>query len=482
MIKPGLDATVNTESPEELGRRMWAGTVRILLAESLVVPTGFLTAGFLTRRLGPEDFGLFTLAGTIVTWIEITITSVFARTTVKFVSEAKDWRPIGTAVLWLHLVSGGAVALVLWLLAGPIAGALGGPALGGYLRLFSLEIPFFCVGMAQRNLMVGVGDFNQRAMAGAARWIAKLALTVLLVEWGLSVHGAIGGSIGASVVFLAIGYAFVHPPLFSRFVFPPKRFWRYSIPLFLLAMTLRVYDKLDLVMLKGLGRAAAEVGFYGAAQTLALVPANVFIISFSPVLLATLGRALRAGDTSEARRISRDAMVTVLWALPFAGLIAGAAPEAVVVVFGQSFAPAAPVLGWLTFCAVALIMISVTTAILTAADKPRWTFSLTGPVVLLAVAGHVALIPRWGTVGAALVTTVFAGLSAVATVWAVHRVWGVRPPMATLGWSLLLCAGAYAVAAAWPAPGLWVFLKLAVIGLMIVFVLRRLGAPVSGSV
>jgi O-antigen/teichoic acid export membrane protein len=52
----------------------------------------------------------------------------------------------------------------------------------------------------------------------------------------------------------------------------------------------------------------------------------------------------------------------------------------------------------LIFGAVALVMISVAMAIATAAGKPRWTLILTGPLVLLAVIGHLLLIPRFGAV------------------------------------------------------------------------------------
>jgi len=73
-------------------RHMLEGTFRVFLAEALLLPTGLLTAAFLTRRLGPGGYGLFTLATTVVVWIELNISSVFARATVKFIGEAEDWR------------------------------------------------------------------------------------------------------------------------------------------------------------------------------------------------------------------------------------------------------------------------------------------------------------------------------------------------------------------------------------------------------
>lgn len=48
---------------------MLDGTLWIFLSEALVLPTGLLTAAFLTRRLGPEGYGLLTLASVLVAWM-----------------------------------------------------------------------------------------------------------------------------------------------------------------------------------------------------------------------------------------------------------------------------------------------------------------------------------------------------------------------------------------------------------------------------
>ena len=63
--------------------------------------------------------------------------------------------------------------------------------------------------------------------------------------------------------------------------------------------------------------------------------------------------------------MSRNAMRVVIGLLPLAGMMAGAAPEIVGLIFGPQYLPAAPLLAQLIFGAVALAMISVATAILT---------------------------------------------------------------------------------------------------------------------
>ena len=450
------------------------GTIRVFLAEALLLPTGVLTAAFLTRRLGPEGYGLFTLAAILVSWVEWSITSVFARATIKFIGEAQDWRPVGATVTRLHLLASSGSTFLLWLLAPLIARLLNEPALATYLRLFALDIPLFCLAHAHRNILIGIGSFRERALASTGRWIARLLLIVFLVELGLSVPGAIVGSIGASIVELVIGRFYVRPSLFRPSTFPARQLWAYAVPLLLFAMSLRLFDKLDLLALKVLGGTVAQAGIYGAAQNLALVP-GIFALSFSPLLLSTLSRVLREGEVTLAREMSRDAMRVVVGLLPFAALTAGAAPEIVDLILGSSFSAAAPLLAVLIFGALALLMISVTTAILTAAGRPGWTFALTGPLVPLAIIGHLLLIPRFGAIGASAVTALGAGLGALASVLAVHRLWRVLPPIATLLRSGLVAVVAYAVARLWPTPGLLFLVKIPAIGILIVLAFLLLG-------
>ena len=309
----------------------------------------------------------------------------------------------------------------------------------------------------------------------AGRWIARLLLIVLLVELGLSVPGAILGIIGASLVELTIGQCCVRLSLFHHAPVPvPPLFWSYVLPLFLSALSLSFYSRLDLFALKVLGATAMQAGLYGAAQNLSLLP-GLFATSISPLLLATLSRLLHDGRESLAREISCNAMRAVLGLIPVAAMMAGATHEIVVFFFGTIFLPAAELLGMLVFGTVAMVMISVAIAIMTAAGKPRWTLILTGPLVPLAVIGHLVLIPRFGPLGASIVTTLLAGLGALVAVLAIYRLWHIVPPIITLGRSILVSGLAYTLAVLWPVPGSLVLLKLLVMSSVVLLAFLVLG-------
>lgn len=442
---------------------MATGTIQVFLAEALLLPTGLLTAAFLTRQLGPEGYGVLMLATTLISWIGWSITSAFTRTTIKFISEAEDWRAIASTVLQLHLLLGMAAAAVVGVFAPAIADRLGEPGMANYLRLFALEVPIFCITYAHRSVLVGLGQFSQRAIATATRWLARMVLIVALVSAGLSLWGAILGSVASALVELGVCRMYVHPPLRHPSCFPMQKLWGYAVPLFLLALSLRLYDKLDLLMLKLLGGTAAEAGFYATAQNLSLMP-SLFTLAFVPLLLSTLTRILSTGDSSKARYLSRDAMRLVVLLLPFAALGSGSAAEIITLLFSSEFLPAAPLFALLIFSAVSMAMIAVTTAILTAASKPNWTIALAGPMVPVAIAANSWIIPRFGSIGAATVTTTIATLAAIATILAVHYLWKIFPPMTTLVRSLVVSGLVYGLASLWTTVGWWLVVKLVLLG------------------
>jgi len=455
------------------GLQMMTGTIRIFFAEALILPTGFITAVFLARSLGPIDYGLFALASRLINWIELIGTSVFSSTTIKFVAEEPDWHAVGTTVVRVHLIMGGSIALLLWLLSSPLSLLFNEPAMDGYLKLFAIDIPLFCLACANGNILMGLGRFRERARMRAGRWIARFVLIILFVEMGLSVRGAIMGSIGASIAELVISGLYIRPHLISESAFPIRRLWGFAAPLFMSATSLRIF-KLDLFALKALGGTAAHAGFFGAALNLAS-PMTLISQSLWPPLLSTLTQMLAEGNEAGAKEIGRTVIRSVLWTVPFAAMIAGTASEIADFIFGREFLPTGPILSLLVFSVIGMFTIKISNAILTALGKPAWTFMVTGPMVPLALIGHLILVPRMDAIGAAIVTTSVACFMGFFSIIAVYRIWGIFPPVKTVLKSIFCSVLAFGLAVLWPTSGLMLILKLIVIPLIILLTFFLLG-------
>lgn len=443
------------------GRHLFGGAAHIFASEALLVPVGLLTAAYLSRRFGPEGYGLLTLAFAPVVLLESNVATALSRPAIKLVGGAGgEWKGVGVSVLRLYLLTGCALAFALLSAAAPLARLMSEPALEGYLRVLALDVPVFCAAQAHRNIIVGLGLFRQRAMASAARWTTRLLLVVVFVYVTGSPAGALWGTVCASLVELAVCRLYVRPAFFARESYPLRSLCGYALPLVASALCLSLHSRLDLIMLKSLGASAAEAGVYGVAQNLALLP-TLFSYAFAPALLSTLARALREGDDEGARTLARLALRAVVLLLPAAAMTAGAAPEIVGFIFGREFVESGSLLRPLIFGSLALLMVSVTASVLAAAGRERWTLHVAWPTLACAFAGHALVIPSLGARGAAVVTTLTACACAILSLALVWRAWRVAPPARTFASSAAVAACAYALTALLPAGGLLLALKLA---------------------
>lgn len=454
------------------GHAILSGTLWNMVAVGIRLPVGFITVVVLTSVLGPEDFGRFTLTTAVVLWLKFSITLLFEQATVKLVSEADDWRPIGAKVSQITgVLSLGAVVL-LWMMADAIATLLQDPALAGYLRLLSLDIPFFCLGRIHDSLLIGTGQFRQRALSVGAYWLTRILLIVGFVFLGWSVLGALLGCMVGSVVSFVIGRCFIRPALFQRSGLSRDHLWAYAGPLFISSMGLQIYDKLDLLAYKALGGTIAQAGIYALALQLIIV-ARVFAAALNPLLLSTLSRLLKVGEQRQAKQIAHTALRVLLLQFPLLAMLASSAPEWIVFGFGEQYGPSAPLFAWLIFSAVGLDLVQITSAILTGLGRPRASIWLVVPLPLLALCGYFWLIPHLGASGAAQVTTIVALLGGLGGGVMVQSAWPLRLPVGTFWRSFFLSGVSASVTQAWHTPGWGVFLKLAGItaGIFIGFML-----------
>lgn len=408
-------------------RNIVDGALWVFFAESLLLPTGFIITIFLTRRLGPTTFGLLTLTTVIVTWLQTIIQSLFNRATVKVISQSDNWQSAGTKIVQLNVGVGLAAMCTLWLLASPIATILDDPALARFIRLFAIDIPLFTLARSHRNILIGLGRFRQRALASAIYWTVRLAIIILLVELGLSVNGAILGTIIASLAEVITCRILIQPRLLARSDFPSRQLWSYATPLFVFSLCVILFRRIDLIALKALGGSIAMAGFYGAAQNLNRL-AYLLEKSISPLVLSSMNKAIFEGDLNSAKETSRNALRVIILLFPLAALISGSSSEIINLIFGPAYSDAAPILGILFWSSIVLMIVYITVSILTAIEKQNWTIVIILPVLVIATISHWFIIPKFGAAGAAMVTTLVAFLGAIISILVIYKLWNILPP------------------------------------------------------
>lgn len=426
------------------------------------MPSGLATAAYLGRALGPELYGLFSVATAVSVTLEWVLISLFGRTTVKLLGEAVDWRPVATTILTVHLGSGLLVAAVFWASADWVASLLGDVRLAPWLALLALEVPIAATAAACRNIMTGRGNLQGRALSTAVRWVVRPIAIIVFVEAGWSVTGAVVGSLAAATCGWVVAMTMARVPMFTTARVPVANLWRLALPMFVLAISLRLIDKLGLFAVQALGASPADAGWYAAAQNFAIAPGLV-ALSFSPLLLAEVTRVRAQGAHDAALAVVTQALRAVAAMLPSVAIAAGSADELVRLIYGTGF-DAASQLSWpLLMAAFAMLVVSVATSVLIATDRASSAARCVWPLLPMTALALVFVVPRSGGFGAAVVTAVAVWISAGASLTMVGLTLGVWPPAGTGIRSVIIALVVGAVAAWWPTPGLWVVAKIAVL-------------------
>jgi O-antigen/teichoic acid export membrane protein len=181
--------------------------------------------------------------------------------------------------------------------------------------------------------------------------------------------------------------------------------------MFVYALCLQFFGRVDLLMLGWLGQPADVIGQYGAAQNIAQAP-GLFAMVFTPLLIAALRKADLAGAWADAEglRMRSIRVAAGLWAL--SAPVAAGAPRLAVLLFGPAFAGSGGMLGWLGVAAGAGVTLSVLSAHEVAAGRYFRPLTASIPMLILAVALLAAWIPGQGGEGAARASAVAATVAA----------------------------------------------------------------------
>ncbi len=362
----------------------------------------------LTRSLGPEEFGRYSLIFAYLAFFELLADCGLDALTVRDVARAPHAREsrsrLGDALILRLALAAAAIPLAA-LLFPALTNQEGGLLLvgvGGLTLLTSnrraslrtlLEVPF------RVDLRMGWPTF-----LSAAAEAAHLGVLVWMIErWGL--YGAVGAQSLTPIPFLLLLAVLSFRRMTPQFDTDLERLLGRLVaaaPLLGVLLLNVVLARIDVLMLERM-RGATEVGLYAA-------PTRVTeVASLLPILLMTSVVPLFARHTDEPSLVDRlfraSLRLLTVALLPIAALEIAYAGPLVSLLFGADFAGSADVLPWLALAEILIFADIVIGARLVATGEERSNLILVGLAAATNVAANLWLIPRFGAAGAAQATT-----------------------------------------------------------------------------
>jgi len=401
----------------------------------------------LARLLGPENYGIYGIGLTALTFVGFLSGASFAWTLLLLPRVTDE--DIRFSFTWQLLV-GCACALGLYAAAPALAQFFGDERVAGMVRLLSVASLLTAASAPAGCLLQR--DLNFRALgliqlAGYAAGYLVVGVPMALAGYGATTLG-VAAVVQAAVVLVASYVARPHPlrPLFAHA--GARAALATGRTVTLTNAVNWVLGNIDRVLIGRVLNAHA-VGLYNIAYNLASVPNTLLIGAIHPTLLAA-GAKLQDDPQRLGQAWQVALSSSLVFATPAAVVLALSSQDMVQVLYGPQWAESAWVLGLLFLCLPAWVSWAISTPVLWHSGRQHFEYRLQLPLLVLALPAWWIAAPS-GIRGIAVVSAALIFARAAAIIVAAIRLLGlsfsvVGVPLAR-GLALAAGAGAALLAA-----------------------------------
>ncbi len=452
-----------------LATGMTRGVLIINFAKMWFVVAGYALYLGLTRLLGPRDFGLYAVVTSIVSVLNNVLIAANLQAVSRFTARDPDRAgSVLRAGLRVQAAIGLGLFIALEAASGTIGRLLRDPSLVTPLRVVALVVPAYALYAVNVGFFNGLRRFTVQAGLDCLYSTLRVTLTLGDVALGLGVVGAVGGFATAACFILGLSMWLVHRAPRPDGPFETRELLRFGGWLLLLTLVANLVLTVDLWAVKRLSDPAlanAAAGIYRAALTLSQLLYQL-LIPLALVLFPSLSHLGRRPDPAAARGMVRGALrYLVVVVLPGAALLAAMGPELIGLLYGRAYLEGGTLLRFLGPAYALWTCAYVLATALAGAGDPRAGVGVLAVGLAAQITGCLLLFPRSGISGAAMGDLIGMGAALIAGLVLAGRKFGNVIPWASAARGLLLGAGLFLLARRWPATGLMVALKCAVLAL-----------------
>ena len=307
-----------------------------------------IAAIFIGRLLGPDGYGLYTIALIVPSYAYLLLrlgsTSTITRYAAKYVSEGNEKKAISFSytISILHL----AVGLFITGLLIPFTNVISTDLLHRPELASGIIIPIALLSVAGQIMFyngtatfVGLHSFDKAAIFQVIMSVAKLGLTVFLVLIGYSVLGAIAGFtfgfIAAGVISLVLLISMNKSAIPKNIKGDVGMSADYAWPIFLSILLTGVITPLQNTIL-AYTVSNTEIGWYAAAANISTLIA-LFTYPVSTSLLPLFSKTIEGGTRGLASTYRLSVKYMALFATPATTLVMALSTPLSTAIYGRAY-------------------------------------------------------------------------------------------------------------------------------------------------
>jgi len=400
-----------------LTRKVAHNTIIQFSGKILSVFIGVITISIMARYLGKAGFGQYSIIMAFLQFFGILVDMGLALTVVRLISDPKyDPRKMMNNVFTLRFFSaliflGIAPLVVIFFPYDNIVKI--GVAITT-LSFFFISINQILVGLFQKELKMDRVTISEV--------LGRIVLLILVFIFAVLDKGLLFimiAVIAGSFINVALNYIFALKYIKIKFAFDWdvwKKIITMTWPIAISIAFNLVYFKADTIILS-LFRSPAEVGIYGAPYRVLEIMTN-FIYMFMGIIFPILTLYFAQKNWSEFKKLFQQTFnFIVMMAVPMVFGTMFIAKDLMLLIAGPEFTDSGLVLQIIIFATFIIFINSIygyTIVVINKQKQMVWAYIITA---IIALAGYLILIPKYGYLGAASFTIVAEALIFIFNFW-----------------------------------------------------------------
>lgn len=395
---------------------------------------------YVAQELGTESYGMITL-GLGVFWIMVSVSSSGVGSgLIRKISDAigKDEEKRIPAMIQSSLITtvpfSILISAIVFLSADIIATHIfSNSSASSTIRIFALAVPFQVVYNSFSGLVKAFQEMRYHALVDSIiRSIFTLVGTVFVLSLGYNLYGALVIQLGAAVLSSILILYFAEYKVFptlkrtSGIKQEGKELIQYSYPLFLSGIIGLVMSWTDTILL-GVFSTVSAVGVYNAAYPTAQL-LKVIPNSLGQMLFPQVSEKYGEGEKEKSKLLASTALKwTFVTSFPAVILMVLFSNQIIGLLFGETFSSGAQAMAILGSAYFIQSMSSHTGSYIKSEDETKISFYNSIGAAILNIILNVYMIPRYGTTGAALATSISMTIMAIVSVIEVKYWYNIQP-------------------------------------------------------
>lgn len=294
----------------------------------------------LSRLVGPEGFGLISLATALAAILMAFVDSGFSKALIQL--KTLGQKDAATA-FWTAMAMAVLLYVVLFFTAPLIANAFNEPDLALVLQILCLTLPITALSRTPAALLERDFDFKSLSIRQFIGTIAGAAIAIPLALVGAGVWALVAQTLATAVASLvALWAATTWRPTFEFSFASLKKLFAIGISILGIDLLDAVQANIDKILI-GAFFSAEQLGYYFLAQRVGTILVELVTSVISRVSLTTFSRV--QDDLPRLNRVLRQlTFAAAAIGVPIFGLVALFAPQIVPFIFGDGWEPAIPLL------------------------------------------------------------------------------------------------------------------------------------------